>query len=228
MVGDGRPVIAFVLYSGITPLDLIGPLQILSSVPDYHAVVVAERIQPYDTEAPVQIVPGATFDEVSEPSVLLVPGGGAATIQAMADARLRDYVVGSSETAEVVGSICTGSLILAAANLLDGRSAATHWAYHEILERLGARYVNQRWVEDGKFITSAGVSAGIDMALHLAARLSGEPMARYLQLWAEYDPDPPFGPIDWSQVDRDVLAPRFKEMRPLLADRPDLLTRLGL
>jgi transcriptional regulator GlxA family with amidase domain len=151
-----------------------------------------------------------------------------ATIQAMGDTRLRDYVLGASEGAEVVGSICTGALILAAAGLLDGRSATTHWAYHGVLERLGARYVTKRWVEDGRFITSAGVSAGIDMSLHLAARLSSEPMARYIQLWAEYDPEPPFGPIDWSEVDWDVLAPRFPEMRPLLADRPDLLERLGL
>jgi transcriptional regulator GlxA family with amidase domain len=92
----------------------------------------------------------------------------------------------------VVGSVCTGALILAAAGLLAGRQATTHWASHRLLERLGARYLPERWVEDGKFITSAGVSAGIDMALALTARLTDEPTARMVQLAIEYDPHPPF------------------------------------
>jgi transcriptional regulator GlxA family with amidase domain len=128
----------------------------------------------------------------------------------------------------VVGSVCTGAMILAAAGLLDGRNATTHWSHHKLLERLGATYLPQRWVEDGKFITSAGVSAGIDMALALVARLTDEPTARMVQLWIEYDPQPPFGGIDWGQVDRDMSEPVVAQwVQTQLADRPELLTKLS-
>jgi hypothetical protein len=112
----------------------------------------------------------------------------------MGDPAIRDYLRHAAETAPVVGSVCTGALIRAAAGLLQGRQATTHWAYHRMLERLGATYLPQRWVEDGRFITSAAVSAGIDTALALVARLTDEPTARMVQLAIEYDPHPPLGP----------------------------------
>jgi transcriptional regulator GlxA family with amidase domain len=100
---------------------------------------------------------------------------------------IRNYVRSAAETAEVAGSVCTGTLILASVGLLEGRRATTHWAYHKVLEELGATYVRKRWVEDGKFISSAGVSAGIDMALALAARLTDEETARRVQRSVGYD-----------------------------------------
>jgi transcriptional regulator GlxA family with amidase domain len=102
-----------------------------------------------------------------------------------------DYLRRAAGTSELVGSVCTGAMILAAAGLLEGRNATTHWSHHRLLERLGATYLPERWVEDGKVITSAGVSAGIDLALALVARLTDEPTARMVQLWIEYDPHPP-------------------------------------
>jgi transcriptional regulator GlxA family with amidase domain len=169
-----------------------------------------------------------TFGDVADPTVVIVPGGDAPTIKAMGDPAIRDYLRHAAETAPVVGSVCTGALVLAAAGLLEGRTATTHWAYHRLLERLGATYVPQRWVQDGKFITSAGVSAGIDMALALVARLTDEATARMVQLAIEYDPHPPFGGIDWSQVDRDVYEPMLGPMvQRQLADRPELLTKLS-
>jgi transcriptional regulator GlxA family with amidase domain len=128
----------------------------------------------------------------------------------MGNQAIRGYLRHAAQTAPVVGSVCTGALILAAAGLLEGRQATTHWAYHRLLERLGATYVRQRWVEDSKFITSAGVSAGIDMALALVARLTDEATARMVQLAIEYDPHPPFGGIDWSQVNRDIYEPMLR------------------
>jgi transcriptional regulator GlxA family with amidase domain len=128
--------------------------------------------------------------------------------------------------AEIVASVCTGALILAAAGLLEGRRATTHWAYAGVLERLGARYVRERWVEDGKHLTSAGVSAGIDMALHLTERLTSADFARLVQLGIEYDPRPPGGPIDWDHTDVPAMTAFYTaRLRDQLADRPDLVER---
>jgi transcriptional regulator GlxA family with amidase domain len=224
--------IAFVLYPGITLLDMVGPLQVFSVLQgfndQYRPVVVAERLEPMATDTPLTVTADKTFDDVPDPTVILVPGGGAPTIKAMGDPAVRDYLRRVAETAPVVGSVCTGAMILAAAGLLDGRNATTHWSHHKLLERLGATYLPERWVEDGKFITSAGVSAGIDMALALVARLTDEPTARMVQLWIEYDPQPPFGGIDWGQVDRDMAEPVVAQwVQTQLADRPELLGKLS-
>jgi transcriptional regulator GlxA family with amidase domain len=146
----------------------------------------------------------------------------------MGDEALRGYLRQVAGTASVVASVCTGAMILAAAGLLEGRNATTHWSHHRLLERLGATYRPERWVEDGKVITSAGVSAGIDMALALVARLTDEPTARMVQLWIEYDPQPPFGGINWDQIDRDMAEPQVAQwVRTQLADRPELLAKLS-
>jgi transcriptional regulator GlxA family with amidase domain len=142
----------------------------------------------------------------------------------MGNPTIVDYVRSAADRAEIVASVCTGALILGAAGLLDGRPATTHWGYHRVLEALGARYVPQRWVEDGRFITAAGVSAGIDMALRLVARLIDEQTARLLQLGIEYDPQRPYGGIAWHRVDRDMYAPLVVQLlRTVLPDRPDLI-----
>ena len=118
--------------------------------------------------------------------------------------------------------MCTGSLLLAGAGLLQGRPATTHWAYRGFLDRLGARYVAERWVEDGRYLTGAGVSAGIDTALRLASRLASDEMSRLVQLAIDYDPRPPLGGIDWSTVDRDMLRPRVEGFaKAALGDNPD-------
>jgi transcriptional regulator GlxA family with amidase domain len=159
---------------------------------------------------------------------VIVPGGGMPTVRAAGNDAILQYVRSVAETAQVCASVCTGALILGAAGLLDGRPATTHWAYWRLLERLGARYVpEQWWVEDGKFITSAGVSAGIDMALHLTERLTDEATARMVQLGIEYDPKPPHGGIQWGTVDRDIYAPIMaQQLQATLADKPELLAKL--
>jgi transcriptional regulator GlxA family with amidase domain len=227
-----QKTVAFVLYPGLTLLDLVGPLQVFASLrrfnDQYRPMVVAERLQPMPTDGPLTVTADKTFGDVPDPTVVIVPGGDAPTIKAMGDPAIGDYLRHAAATAPVVGSVCTGALVLAAAGLLEGRNATTHWAYHRLLARLGATYLPQRWVEDGKFITSAGVSAGIDMALALVARLTDEATARMVQLAIEYDPHPPFGPIDWSQVDRDAYEPMLGPMvQRQLADRPELLTKLS-
>ena len=126
-----------------------------------------------------------------------------------------------------MGSACTGALILASVGLLEGRQATTHWACYKVLESFGAKYRRERWVEDGRFITAAGVSAGIDMGLEFAARLTDEASAREVQLWLDYDPQPPFGGVDYDDVGLPLRVGRawVSLTAPLLTARPKRLTR---
>src|SRR5215207_2742488 len=233
MAGEehNQKTIAFVLYPGLTVFDLAGPLQIFTGLselaPQYQTVVVGERVEPMDTDIRVKMSPTHTFEEVPHPSVLLVPGGGVPTLRAMSNEAIRSYVRSAAETAEVAGSICTGALILGSVGLLEGRQATTHWAYYRILEKLGAKYVRNRWVEDGKFICSAGVSAGIDMALQLAARLTDEETARRVQRSLGYDPHPPFGGIDYEHLGAisGTMRAGLSLAAPVIAAKPKRLTR---
>jgi transcriptional regulator GlxA family with amidase domain len=152
--------------------------------------------------------PDRTFAELPHPYAVIVPGGRGATIKAMSDPVMRAYVRTAAASAEIVGSVCTGSLILGALGMLEGRPATTNWFFSGVLRPLGARYERKRWVEDGDVIMSAGVSAGIDMALFLVARLTDEQTARTVQLAMDYDPQPPFGRIDWADVPRLPRAMR--------------------
>jgi transcriptional regulator GlxA family with amidase domain len=228
---QNQKTIAFVLYPGLTVFDLAGPLQIFTGVsqlaPQYRTIVVAERVEPINTDIRVKMIPTHTFEEVPNPSILLVPGGGVPTLRAMSNEAIRSYVRPAAETAEVAGSICTGALILGSVGLLEGRQATTHWAFYKILENLGAEYVRNRWVEDGKFICSAGVSAGIDMALQLAARLTDEETARRVQRSVGYDPHPPFGGIDYDHLGAMPGAMRagLSMAAPVIAAKPKRLTR---
>ena len=230
---ENQKTIAFVLYPGLTVFDLTGPLQVLTALsaiaPQYQTVVVGERVEPMDTDIRVKMIPTHTFEEVPHPSIVLVPGGGVPTLRAMSNEPIRSYVRTAAETAEVAGSVCTGALILGSVGLLEGRQATTHWAYYKILEELGAKYVRKRWVEDGKFICSAGVSAGIDMALQLAARLTDEQTFREVQYQLGYDPEPPFGGIDYEHIGGQLGVWRIgvSVAAPVIAAKPKRLTSQG-
>jgi transcriptional regulator GlxA family with amidase domain len=231
MTDDATRTIAFVLYPGLTPLDMIGPLQVLKNLPladpRYEVTVVGERIEPMPSDLPVKLTPERTFDETPNPHIVMVPGGGLGTLQAMVNPALREYLLAAAPTAHTMASVCTGALILAAAGLLDGRNATTHWALADQLNRLGAHYQRRRWVRDGKFLCAAGVSAGIDMALHLAAELTNEQLARKAQLIIEYDPHPPFGGIDWDAEDLQFMAPAVNQwIHQAFADHPGMISRL--
>jgi transcriptional regulator GlxA family with amidase domain len=209
MPGMSERVIAFVVYPELTVLDLIGPLQVLKALEGtgaVRAVTVGERVEPMATDCGLRIQPEATFADVPRPFGILVPGGLVGPFKAMVNDSLMDYVKSSAETASWVSSVCTGSLVLGAAGLLEGKRATTHFTCMELLAKLGAIPVRERWVEDGKIITSAGVSAGIDMALAFAARLAGEGAARIAQTVLEYDPKPPFGGLDFEKVDMGAIA----------------------
>jgi transcriptional regulator GlxA family with amidase domain len=225
--------VVFLLYPGLTVLDLIGPLEVFASANEYMAqpfriVVAGETLAPVATDTPVKLTPDVTLDEARRPYGVVVPGGGKPALAAMGNRVLTGYLREAAEGAAFMASVCTGALILGAAGLLEGRRATTHWAYVSILEKLGARYAQERWVEDGKVITAAGVSAGIDMALHLLARLAGDEVARRTQLGIEYEPAPPHGALDWSLVDRAQAEEiRLARAREVLAGDAELLRRLS-
>jgi len=180
------------LYEGFTALDAIGPYEVLRSVPGWEVeFVAAARGEVRTDSGAVGLSADRSFAEVGEPEILLVPGGiGSRTV--MKDEVLLDWLRRVDATSKWTTSVCTGSLLLAAAGLLEGKRATGHWAWLEPLREHGAEPVGGRYVEDGKTITAAGVSAGIDMALYLVGREAGPEVAQAIQLGIEYDPEPPF------------------------------------
>lgn len=184
--------IAILIFDGLTALDAVGPYEVLSRLPGADLTFVAT--QPGEKRADtgrLGVSADATIEEIPHPDVVLVPGGEG-NRPLMRDERVLRWLREADETTTWTTSVCTGALVLGAAGLLDGKRATTHWAFRERLRDFGAEPVVERVVEDGKVITAAGVSAGIDMALTLAARIAGEDVARAIQLAIEYDPEPPF------------------------------------
>lgn len=190
--GATGPSIAIVLYDGFTALDAIGPYEVLSRLPGATTTFVAERAGAVRTEnGALRMLAERSLAEVEHTDVVLVPGGPG-EVAARAGGEVLEWLRAVDETSAWTTSVCTGSLVLAAAGLLEGRRATTHWLAFDELSRLGATPVHERVVFDGKLVTAAGVSAGIDMALALAARIAGDTVAQAIQLGIEYDPRPPF------------------------------------
>ncbi len=183
---------AIVLYDKFTALDAIGPYEVLSRLPGARVTFVAAQAGPVRTDnGMLTLVAEQSLEQAGRPDIVLVPGGPG-DVAGNAGPAVLDWLRTVDETTTWTTSVCTGSLILAAAGLLAGKRATSHWlALHE-LDRLGAEPVAERVVFDGKLVTAAGVSAGIDMALTLAARIAGDTVAQAIQLGIEYDPQPPF------------------------------------
>ena len=183
--------VAYLLYDRFTALDIIGPHDVLNGVPGTESVFVAERAGPLRNESDtLSLVADASIAEVTEPDVIVVPGGFG-TRALLEHEPLLDWIRSAHEGTKYTTSVCTGSLLLAAAGLLEGAPATTHWLARDMLAELGARPVPDRVVEHGKIIMAAGVSSGIDMALRLVQLEYGTEMAQAVQLGIEYDPEPP-------------------------------------
>ena len=184
--------IAIPLFDGFAGLDAIGPYEVLSKLPGATVSFVAVEPGPKRTDnGMLAMTADRALADVPRPDVLVVPGGGG-TRALLEDPELVPWIREVHQTSEWTTSVCTGSLLLGAAGILDGLEATTHWLELDTLERFGARPVSRRVVEQGKVITAAGVSSGIDMALVLAARIAGDDVAQAIQLGIEYDPEPPF------------------------------------
>jgi putative intracellular protease/amidase len=199
--------IAIVTYPGFTALDFIGPYEVLRWLPDAEVRFVWHEPGPITADSGVLVV-GAThsFAETPSPDVILVPGG-MTTIEHARDETVLNWVRKAHRSATWTASVCSGSIILAAAGLLNGKRATSHWMALPMLKTLGAIPVgDERVVREGEIVTSAGVSAGIDLALWLAGRIAGDDRAKVIQLSMEYDPQPPFDSGHMSKASAKTKA----------------------
>jgi len=184
--------IAIPLYDRFTALDAVGPYEVLSRLPGAAVTWLAhEPGVVRNDNGMLGIEATAAFEDLPDPEIVLVPGG-TGTNDFLEDERLVGWIRGAHETSEWTTSVCTGSLLLGAAGLLDGEPATTHWCAYDQLAGYGAAVTEQRVVRTGKIVTGAGVSAGIDMALTLVGLMDGTDLAEAIQLGIEYDPQPPF------------------------------------
>jgi cyclohexyl-isocyanide hydratase len=183
--------IGLLLFPDLTQLDLTGPYEVFHRLPDAKVHLVWKDTAPIRAQGGLHLVPNATLAECPPLDVVCVPGGfGTAAL--LGDAVVLDWLRAQAKTARYMTAVCTGSLVLAKAGLLDGRRAACHWNYADLLPRMGAIATKGRVVVDGDRITGGGVTAGIDFALRVAAELCGEQVAKAIQLGLEYNPAPPF------------------------------------
>lgn len=216
-----KPLIAIVVYPRFTALDAVGPYEVLSRVPGYKTMFVSQTLDVVTADKGLALKPDATFAGVSQPAVLVVPGGPG-QVEQMENRTLLGYLKRAADSAQLVASVCTGSLLLAQAGLLAGRRATSHWLAMDALAELGAEPVAKRVVRDGNIVTGAGVSAGIDLALAVAAGLADEQTAMAIQLGIEYDPKPPFDAGSPDKAPPEIVEfLRSKARSFLSAQEPD-------
>lgn len=216
--------VAIGLFPGFTVLDAIGPYQVFAEHPDMEVVVcAAHRGRLDDEDRKLHFDVDHTFDEVSRPDVLLVPGGCTPARIPDAYQPVIDWIRSAHEHTTYTTSVCTGSLLLGAAGLLDGLAATTHWRAYERLRAYGAEPTAQRVVVQDRIVTGAGVSAGIDLALAVVAELHGAETAQAIQLQIEYDPRPPFDTGAPAKA-----SPAVRELTDALTARTDGDARLKL
>lgn len=210
--------IGFLVFPNVQQLDLTGPYDVLASMPDTQARLIWKTLEPVRSSTGLTLTPDTTFDDCPPLDVICVPGGSGVG-QLIPDDETLAFLRRQASEARYVTSVCTGALVLGAAGLLRGRRATTHWAFHELLEPLGALPVKARVVRDGNVLTGGGITAGIDFALTLAAELIGEEAAQALQLELEYAPAPPFDAGDPATAPRAIVERLRAQSAASLAER---------
>jgi cyclohexyl-isocyanide hydratase len=205
--------------------DFTGPFEVLSRVPDSQFHILAKDPAPVRDARGLVLTPEKPFSEAPQLDLILVPGG-AGVNALMQDTETLEFLQRQAMKARYVMSVCTGALVLGAAGLLRGRQATTHWASHHMLQHLGAIPVNSRVVIDGNIVTTAGVTAGYDGALRVAALLRGETAAQEIQLYLQYSPEPPFNSGNPESAPPEVLLSTRNRMRGLLDERLEIIKRI--
>jgi cyclohexyl-isocyanide hydratase len=197
--------LGFLLFPNITQLDLTGPFEVFTKLPDTKVHLVWKNREPVTSDGGMQILPTTTFAECPSLDLICVPGGPGMN-PLLNDPETLAFIRGHAKGARYVTSVCTGALVLGAAGLLEGKRATTHWMSHDMLSAFGATPVAERVVIDGNLITGGGVTAGIDFALRVAAEAFGEDVAKSIQLGLEYDPHPPFDAGTPRRAGPDLVA----------------------
>jgi len=218
--------IGMLIFPRMTQLDMTGPYEVLARLPDTAVELIARSRDPVTTDRGLQIVPTTSYADCPPLDVIMVPGGPGQQ-DLMEDEEALGFLRRQAAGAKFVTSVCTGSLVLAAAGLLKGKRATSHWAAIENLALLGAIPVREKIVIDGNIITGAGVTSGIDFALHLAAILAGEQTAREIQLQIEYDPQPPFDSGSPKAASPETLAAVKARLTKLGEERRAVAERVG-
>jgi cyclohexyl-isocyanide hydratase len=216
--------IGFVIFPKVTQLDLTGPLQVFSSVPDAKVHLIWKRIEPIASDSVMVLTPTTTFAECPPLDVICVPGG-VGTDDMVNDEEVLDFLRRQAAHAKYVTSVCTGSLVLGAAGLLKGYRATTHWTAMDLLARFGALPANTRVCVDRDRITGGGVTAGIDFALTLVARMIDRQTAEMIQLRLEYNPAPPFNAGSPETAPPEILALMRQRTAPFKKRRIEAVDR---
>ena len=218
--------IVFLLFDGITQLDFTGPAQVLCRIPGAVVHTAAKEIKPIQTDSGFAILPSTNFADCPQADLLCVPGGFG-TRDVIQDETTLKFLRDQAAAAKYVTSVCTGSLALGAAGLLNGKRATSHWAYTSLLEKFGATQEQARVVKDGNLITAGGVTSGIDFALTVVAEIAGQQLAESIQLSLEYDPQPPFNSGHPDVADPKTLALlRERVYDRQASDLADIIDRL--
>jgi len=215
--------VGFVIFPDLTQLDFTGPLQVLARLPQSTTHIIAKSEAPVPSDCGLSLVPTHTFANCPALDLICIPGGVSGVIGAIGDRETVAFVRQQAGSAKYVTSVCTGAFVLGVAGLLKGRRATTHWAYTDLLSRVGATYEKSRIVKDGNLITAGGVTAGIDFGLSVVAEIAGEMTARTIQLGIEYDPAPPF---DSGHPDRAPAA--VKSALSSRYEKANLALRAGI
>ena len=197
--------IGLLLFQNLTQLDMTGPYEVFTKFPDSDVHLVWKTLEPVKAGGGMQLLPSTTFADCPQLDLICVPGG-AGMNALLNDAETLDFVRSQAAGARYVTSVCTGSLVLGAAGLLQGKRATSHWMSHAMLAAFGCEPVAERVVVDGNLITGGGVTAGIDFALTVAGEVLGTEAARKIQLGMEYDPKPPFDAGSPERADPAMVA----------------------
>ena len=208
--------IGFLIYPGFVQLDVMGAYQVLAFPPNTQVHLIWKTLSAIASNEGLTLMPTTTFADCPPLDVICVPGGGLGQVEAMKDRETLDFIQQHSATAQYVTSVCTGSLILAAAGVLQGYKATCHWALRDQLAMLGVEVVPQRIAIDRNRVTGAGVTSGIDFGLTLLALLCGEEVAKMAQLMMEYNPEPPFNAGTPETAGEAIVQPFMQAGKPLL------------
>jgi cyclohexyl-isocyanide hydratase len=220
-------IIGMVIFPNLTQLDLTGPYEVFGRSPGTKVLLIAESLHPVKSDNGLILVPDQTFETVQQVDILFVPGGRG-IFEAMQNQKLISFLQLQAAQAKYVTSVCTGSLVLAAAGLLNGYKATTHWLSLHLLRLFDVEVTEERVVIDRNRITGGGVTAGIDFGLFVVAKLFGEEAAKETQLMMEYNPAPPFDAGSPKTAEKEIVEKVIAARKDIQSEREELIKKLFL